>query len=89
MATYKYNPIDLEGPAIRLVRLLKGNFTEDILCELFDAWLHQAGGGMPYEALSYIWGNAEKTAKITINGCTMGVTENLYVALQHRLGENT
>ena len=80
---YKYNPIDLEGPAIRLVRLLKGNFTDGILCELFDAWLHQAEGGIPYEALSYTWGSTEKTAKITMNGFTMGVTENLYVALQH------
>src|SRR2546421_7941835 len=80
---YKYNPIDLEGRALRLRRLFKGNFEDGIQCELFDAWLHQAKGGIPYEALSYTWGSTKKIVKIWINECTMSVTENLYVALQH------
>src|SRR5436190_22184539 len=83
MSVYKYHPLDLDGSSFRLIRLLKGNFTDGIQCELFEAWLHQVEGGMPYEALSYTWGSAKKTFNIIVNGCTMGVTQNLYVALQH------
>jgi len=80
MAVYNYRPIDLNGPAVRLLRLLGGNFTDDIQCDLFEAWLE---GGVPYDALSYAWGSTEKEATITVNGSTMHVTSNLYVALRH------
>ncbi|KAJ9633664.1 hypothetical protein H2199_009292 [Coniosporium tulheliwenetii] len=83
LAVYKYTPIDLEGPAFRLIRLLRGRSTDGIQCELFEAWLHEAGGVIPYEALSYTWGNMGITAEITINNCIMGITENLHLALQH------
>jgi hypothetical protein len=85
MTVYTHRPIDLDGPAVRLLRLLRGNFTDDIQCELFEAWLE---GGIPYDALSYTWGSPEKAAKITVNGSTMHVTLNLYTALQHlRFGD--
>src|SRR6266536_3659309 len=83
MAVYKYRPIDLDGPAVRLLRLLRGDPTDDIQCDLFEGWLNQLEGGIPYEALSYTWGSTEKAAKITVNGSTMHITSNLYVALQH------
>jgi hypothetical protein len=38
---------------------------------------------MPYDALSYTWGSTEKAATITVNGSTMHITLNLFVALQH------
>jgi len=83
MAVYKYRPIDLDGPAVRLLRLIRGNLTDDIQCDVFEGWLNQLEGGIPYEALSYTWGSTEKAAKITVSGSTMHVTENLYVALQN------
>jgi ankyrin repeat protein len=83
MASFRYEPIELEGPAFRLMRLLKGNSVESIQCELFDAWLPPVGGGMPYEALSYTWGGTEKPMTIEIGGGEMNITRNLHLALQH------
>lgn len=83
MARYKYSPIDLEGPSLRLVRLFKGSFPDSIRCEIFLAWLRGYEIGMPYEALSYTWGSIERTSKITTNDCTLAVTENLHHALRY------
>lgn len=82
MAPFKYEPIDLEGPAFRLVRLLKGNNVENIRCELFQAWLPSVGDGIPYEALSYTWGGTEKPETIEIHGGILNATLNLYLAMQ-------
>ena len=83
MAEYKYKLIDLDRPGVRLLRLLRGNFTDDIRCDLFDAWINQSDDGIPYDALSYTWGSTVKEAKITVNGSTMHITSNLHMALQH------
>ncbi|KAF2803939.1 uncharacterized protein BDZ99DRAFT_467669 [Mytilinidion resinicola] len=37
----------------------------------------------PYEALSYVWGNPNSTARITVNGMGHDVTVNLADALRH------
>ena len=65
MEMYKYRPIDLQGPAIRLLRLLKG-VESDIKCELFEAWL-DVEDLIPYEAVSYTWGNPELSASADID----------------------
>jgi ankyrin repeat protein len=80
MAMFTYTPIDLERPALRLVRLCKSS-SGDIECELFDAWLYQNEDIIPYEALSYTWGSTRKLHEITMNGRKMNITENLYIAL--------
>ncbi len=82
MTTYTYDPLDLSKQSIRLVRLLNGTFGDDLLCEIFQTWLHQAEGLVPYEALSYTWGNAERTAAIHVGQCTLEITPNLHEALQ-------
>ena len=56
---------------------------DDIQCELFEGWINQLEGGIPYDALSYTWGSTEMAAKITIDGNTTYITRNLYLALQH------
>ena len=81
MDVFKYEPIDLNSPAFRLLRLFKG-MEADIKCELFQAWL-QGDSIIPYEALSYTWGSTEMTEYIKIDGWTLGVTENLYWALRY------
>jgi ankyrin repeat protein len=83
MAEYKYKPIDLDRPGVRLLRLFRGNFTDNIQCDLFEGWINQTEDGIPYDALSYTWGSTEKVAQITVNGSTMHVTSNLHAALQH------
>jgi hypothetical protein len=76
MVPYRYMPIDLNRPGIRLLILTRGYFWDDIRCELFDGWVNQSDGGIPYDALSYTWGSTELVAQITVNGCTMYVTES-------------
>jgi hypothetical protein len=80
MSVYGYQPIDLGGRSIRLLRLLRGYLTDDIQCNLFEGWVE---GGIPYEALSYTWGGTKKEAKITVDKSVMHVTLNLYEVLQH------
>jgi hypothetical protein len=82
MVVFTYTPIDLGGPAFRLARLRRGS-SLDIHCELFEAWLYQDTYIIPYEALSYTWGDTKRTARITLNGRSLLVTENLYTALLH------
>ena len=81
MDTFRYELIDLERPAFRLLRLFKGG-EPDIECELFQAWLH-GDSTIPYEALSYTWGDREIYECIMINGRRLGITRNLYQALYH------
>jgi uncharacterized membrane protein YkoI len=87
MDIFKHEPIDLEGPAFRLLRLYKGG-ASDIECELFQAWLY-GDSTISYEALSYTWGGADMSASVKINGKTLGVTENLYLALQYLRSQET
>ena len=87
MGVFKYEPIDLKGPGFRLLRLFKG-IEADIECELFQAWL-QGDSVIPYEALSYTWGSMEMTEHIKIDGRTLGVTKNLYLALEYLRSQDT
>lgn len=88
MGVFKYEPIDLEGPAFRLLRLFKGTGGDDIECELFQAWL-QDNNTIPYEALSYTWGSTEMTEYIKIDGRTLNITKNLYFALRYLRSQDT
>ncbi|KIM97282.1 hypothetical protein OIDMADRAFT_130728 [Oidiodendron maius Zn] len=81
MESFRYDPIDLERPAFRLLRLLKGGGC-DIACELFQAFLDERENAVSYEALSYTWGSAEICDGIKVNGRWLPITPNLYRALQ-------
>ncbi|PMD65933.1 HET-domain-containing protein, partial [Hyaloscypha bicolor E] len=83
MGEYIYQPIDHDRPSIRLLRLLRGSFSDIIQGDLFEGWINQLEGGIPYNALSYTWGTTEKSARIIVNGYIMRITSNLYTALQH------
>ncbi|KAH0493405.1 hypothetical protein TgHK011_000076 [Trichoderma gracile] len=82
MEEYKYECLDLENPAIRLLRLHHG-VASDISCELFQAELHQRQDSVSYEALSYTWGSSELSERIRVNGYRMNITQNLHEALLH------
>ncbi|KAK0670016.1 heterokaryon incompatibility protein-domain-containing protein [Cercophora samala] len=78
---YQYQPLDLSADSIRLVRLCKGSYDEQINCELLETYVH-ASEGVPYEALSYTWGGLDRQAFIVVGrNWTLQVTENLYTAL--------
>ncbi|KAK4078564.1 uncharacterized protein Triagg1_2895 [Trichoderma aggressivum f. europaeum] len=82
MSRYNYNQIDLEGHAIRLLRLLPGSASDQISCEIIQARLYPEEEVLQYEALSYTWGSAKAPETITVNGKLLAVTENLYKAFQ-------
>jgi hypothetical protein len=53
----------------------------DIQCELFEYTLQSSCETHLYEALSYVWGNAENKLPIYISGSRFDVTINLHSAL--------
>ena len=81
MSTFKYQRLDYERPAFRLLRLLKGDGSH-IQCGLIDAWFDDPTKIIPYKALSYTWGGTARTDYIQIGGSRLGITSNLYLALR-------
>lgn len=82
MESYRYEPIDLATDAIRLMRLFKGSYDEPIQCDLFQAFLSTTDR-IPYEALSYTWGESSERCDITVQERIFGITSNLHDALRH------
>ena len=80
---YTYSPIDLSTDAIRLLRLSSGSDGEPIHCDLFQTFLSSnQADGVPYEALSYAWGDVDSELyEVYICGQKVVVRENLYLAL--------
>ena len=81
MTSFKYKPIGLEGPAFRLLRLLKGD-DDPIQGQLFESKLPPPEYVGDYAALSYTWGSKSRPCEITINGSKMAITKNAYLALR-------
>ncbi|RYN54111.1 hypothetical protein AA0119_g6247 [Alternaria tenuissima] len=86
MDKFAYKPIDLDRPAFRLLHLLKGKWSP-IKCTMYQAFL-DGPDIIPYDALSYTWGDTHKTSTVIVNREALRVTENLYSALQHLRSEN-
>lgn len=80
-SSYKYKRLDLSTNAVRLIQVLKGH-KGPIKCKMFETCLDQVEG-VPYEALSYVWGNRISTDKIWVDGCPFTVTENLFEAISN------
>lgn len=84
---YKYEAFDLKKPAIRLLRLIPDQYNTPISCKIEEVLLGEEG--VPYEALSYTWGDLSLQESINIvdhtDGtiCSLMVTKNLYTALQY------
>ncbi|KAK1671701.1 heterokaryon incompatibility protein-domain-containing protein [Colletotrichum godetiae] len=81
MDLFQYEPLNLTGNSFRLLMLHPGS-TGEISCDIFEASL-DPDGIIPYEALSYAWGNIELSASITANGKTLRITNNLFTALSY------
>ncbi|KAL8989546.1 MAG: hypothetical protein Q9169_008339 [Polycauliona sp. 2 TL-2023] len=59
MPAYRYTPLDPEAKTIRLMRLLPGNFDDEIRILLRTTYLDEEHVPL-YEALSYAWGSMER-----------------------------
>lgn len=80
---FPYTPIVQERHEIRIIVVLRGDFDDDITCEV----RHVSYDDSPtYEALSYTWGEpAERKdlEQLTLDRMPFGVTHNLALALRH------
>ncbi|KLO88643.1 uncharacterized protein LW93_4453 [Fusarium fujikuroi] len=82
MAPYLYSPLP-EG-SIRLLRITPHpDKNSPVQCELFNFVLSDSESTYPYEALSYVWGSAEKPLSIVVNDLNFLVGTNLNAALVH------
>lgn len=80
-SAYRYKRLDPDTDAIRLILILKGD-KGPIECEMFETYLNNVEG-IPYEALSYVWGDKESTEMIRVDGGLLKVTANLFEALSN------
>ncbi|KAM0309730.1 hypothetical protein ACHAO8_008777 [Botrytis cinerea] len=83
MSQSLYSSLPLVSNNIRLLRILPNENEEaDINCALFVYPLHDSGRGTHrYEALSYVWGDADNSCSICVNGHSLIVRANLHSAL--------
>lgn len=84
-------PLPLDQPSFRLVRLIHGTDSAKQL-ELFQASIYDADNAMEYGALSYTWGNAgppntlfytQAETSIYVNSSPCTITPNLSEALRN------
>ena len=78
-----YSSLSLKPGSIRLLRLMPDkDETAPIQCQLFNYSPQESGEWTHlYEALSYVWGDPDKTLPILINEHCFNITVNLYAAL--------
>ncbi|MCJ1432680.1 hypothetical protein MMC27_002037 [Xylographa pallens] len=69
----------LEDESFRLLRLRNGAGTDELQGQLITYRLYSAP---PYEALSYVWGDAAKNGHIKCAGKDLPITPNLTAALR-------
>lgn len=79
-----YPGIQLGPGQIRLVKLLPGQWTDPIACELTNVGHETA----KYQCLSYAWGSTKITRLVRLKGVPYPVTVNLNNALQHLREQN-
>lgn len=77
-----YTALDPHLPEIRVLKLLpSASFDAPLECRLVHRPLYGDADG--YEALSYVWGEKEFTAEITLDNEPYFITPNLEMAMRH------
>ncbi|KAJ8131001.1 hypothetical protein O1611_g2628 [Lasiodiplodia mahajangana] len=84
-----YRPLDKSAAEVRLLCLNPGTSNDQISCSLIHTKLREHPT-VPYEALSYCWGDSRERGEITVKAleggvdlsCTMSVTLSLLSALK-------
>jgi hypothetical protein len=89
MSAFPYSPLDLSQNTIRLLHIRKGAWPKDVYCSLVEATT-DPGEAVPYQALSYTWGDVEgeertqlPLPRIFVNNRVFPATNNLRMALSH------
>ena len=72
--TFRHDPLDLTGNAIRLLQILPGNSTSIIQCRL----IHCSHSITQYSCLSYVWGDTSVLKAISVNKKHFVVRQNLW-----------
>jgi hypothetical protein len=75
-----YTQLSPTRPALRLLMLMPGGFSDDITGFLIEVPI---ASKPKYIALSYVWGNPRDTVPIQLFGQEYQVTKNLAAALRH------
>ena len=75
---YPHEPLPSDGDTIRILKLGQGSGDDPLIGSLFTAALTEP---VPFDALSYAWGNPTKEFTIICNDTVMGITANLHAAL--------
>lgn len=87
---YEYQPLLASGsgsPAIRLLELLPGEGSQPFQVNLFHSTLDEK---RPYEALSYVWGDSDRTQQLHSGERILPITQSVYEALNAlRLSDST
>ncbi|CZR55641.1 uncharacterized protein PAC_05529 [Phialocephala subalpina] len=84
-STYQYTPLQERG-AIRLIDLQPSPDVEaPVECSLVHTTLYDCDTDIlnHYTALSYVWGDAQDTRTILVDGRNLDITANLDSALRH------
>jgi len=77
-----YSPLDSANHEIHVLDILPGLPGTPISCSVRHTKLLQPDT-IPYTSLSYVWGRADITTPIIVNGGSFPVTLNLASALDH------
>lgn len=78
---YVYEPLSTDEHMIRLVEVLSGYSTDPISITIRHVPLAKAE--CSYDAISYMWGRADKTYRVWVDGRYIVVRENIYRFLKH------
>ncbi|KAJ5024240.1 heterokaryon incompatibility protein-domain-containing protein [Bipolaris maydis] len=79
LPAFKHDPLPEHKSHFRLLRIISGDFGQHVECKIFT-W--PIGEAPPYYAISYVWGDANETTDITVNGSRLEVRRNCEYALQ-------
>ena len=79
---FRYGLLTSEKTGIRLAQILPGIGNQGISINLIDSFV-TGTNQLPYDALSYTWGDGARTKNIICNGKRLSVTHTLLEAL-HR-----
>lgn len=85
LLTMLYSPVASQAGEIRVLELVPGQFTDDLVICLHAVSLHE-GSPPRYEALSYVWGTGASTSKVNLgdtSGPSLPITANLESALRY------
>ncbi len=78
MTIYEYKPLEGER-SIRILELFGGDAQSNLRCILHHVSLST---NPEYEALSYVWGQADFHHLVDCEGCELAITESVYVVLK-------